>query len=285
VPPKKKRARPRSDAQRAAAKGRTKARNSDTLEGLARLGMATRGLLYGLIGVLALQIAVNGDDGEKADKRGAFATLSDRTLGRVLLAVLALGFLGYALWRLVQAGLDPEGRATGDRAGAVKRVGYAARGLLYAYFFVSVLPFVFTEKDAGDGDPAKKATDRALDIPLGRWVIAGVAVCLIGAGLWNGYRAVSGKFRSDLDDDCSAFVAPFALLGLGTRMALYGTVGGYLLKAALESDPGEAVGLDGALHRIGGGVAGTAALVALAVGLIAFGGFCVVQARYRRVFS
>ena len=271
--------------QRAAAKGRTKARNSDTLEGLARLGMATRGLLYGLIGVLALQIAVGGDDGEKADKQGAFEALSDQLFGRVALGVLAVGFLGYALWRLVQAVLDPEGRANDDTAGVAKRLGYAARALLYAYFFVSVLPFVFTEKDAGDGDPAKSVTDRALDVPLGRWVVAAVALCLIGAGLYNGYRAVSGKFRKDLDKDCSRFVAPFALLGLATRMALFGTVGGYLLKAALEADSDEAVGLDGALHRIGGGVVGTTALVALAVGLIAFGGFCLVQARYRRVLD
>ena len=283
--PSKTRAKPRSQAKRAAAKGRSKARNSETLEVLARLGMAARGVLYALIGVLALQIAVNGDNGEKADKKGAFEALSDRGYGRVLLGVLAVGFLGYALWRLVQAVLDPEGRANDDPAGVLKRVGYGARALLYAYFFISVLPFVFTEKDAGDGDPAKNVADRALDIPFGRWVIVAVALSLLAAGAWNGYRAVSGKFRKDLDKDCSRFVAPFALLGLATRMALFGTVGGYLLKAALKSDPGEAVGLDGALHRIGGGAVGTTALVALAVGLIAFGGFCLVQARYRRVLD
>lgn len=271
-------------ASRAKAKGRRKAKQSDTLEGLARAGMAARGALYALVGVIALQIAVNGDNGEQADKLGAFEALAQRSYGRPLLAALAVGFLGYALWRLVQAVLDPEGVAR-DGADRLKRVGWGLRALLYLWFFASVLPFALgSRREAGD-EKEQEATAALLDKPLGRWVVVAVGVTLLGMAAYNGWRAVSGSYAKDLPRKPSRWARPFAVAGLLARMALFGVVGAFLLRAAAQSDPDQAVGLDGALHRVAGGWLGTSALLALAVGLIAFGVFCAFQARYRKVLD
>jgi hypothetical protein len=278
------RTRRRSTARRAKSKARGKAQRSTALQVAARLGMGTRGVLHIVVGILALQLGLGGDGDEQADKEGAFERIADVPLGRLMLAVLAAGFLGYAAWRLVQAVLDPQHREDDDpwwkRYG--RRVGYGFRSLVYLWFFLTVLPFVLG-RDQASGGQEQQVTARVLDWPLGRYAVGAAALGLMVAGGSNLYRAVSRRYCKDLDPDADAWAAPFALSGLLTRAAIFGAVGWWFLQAARQSDADEAVGLDQALKRISGGTPGTVALLVLGAGVIAFGVFCLLQARYRDV--
>jgi len=252
---------------------------------VGRAGLVARGVVYTIIGVLALRIAFGAGGGEEADKNGAFEVLSRSPFGRVALAVLAAGFVCYAAWRLVEAVLDP------DRRGPWKRVLSGARALLYGSFFVTALTYVFEEKSSSDQD--QKHQDQSATLlgwPAGRVLVGGVGLALIGAGIWNGYRAVSGKYRdhlkkAEIDTDARPWITAIACAGLFSRAVIFSAIGFFVLRTALQADPDDTVGLDGSLRRLADQPAGPLLLSFVAAGLIAYGLWSFVEARYRRVLG
>ena len=140
------------------------AASSPWTERLARAGLVAKGITFGLVGVLALRVAV-GAGGDVEDRPGALHAIAQSPLGRILLGALAVGLAGYALWRLVLAVL---GRTleTGERVGALKRIGDAARALLYGWLAFSARSSCFdADEPAGQGNDEKELTARILDWP------------------------------------------------------------------------------------------------------------------------
>ena len=264
-----------------------RAANSKWLERLARAGLVSRGVLYGLIGVLALKVAA-GSRGENADKQGALTSLAHQPFGKVLLAAVAVGFAGYALWRFADAVLDTDGEGT-DLSGWAKRAADLGRGILYASFCVAAGRLI-TGSSGEDQTEEADLTAKVLGAPLGRVVVGLVGVAILAAGLWNGYRAISGKYKEKLQtwqmgDAVRRWVTPVATVGLFARMVVFLLIGVFLLKAAVRYDAQEAVGVDGALHRLVDRPYGPLLLAIVAVGLFTFGLFSLVEARYRRVLD
>jgi len=263
------------------------AAGSTWLEHLARAGLAARGLLYVVVGILAVQVAA-GHDNARADKQGAMQSVVRQPFGRVLVLLLAVGFAGYAIWRFVEAAVGPPGEDD-QRKAKVKRVGYAGRGVLYTFFFASAVKlFIWSNEAASNRRAEADWTARVLDWPAGIWLVQAVGLAAIGAGLYVGWRGLSGKFRKGLKSVEMGRAERVWIRGVGTvgmvaRMLVTVLIGAFLIIAARQHDPEGAVGIDGALKRLAESSYGPALLVLVACGLAAYGLYSFAEARYRRV--
>ncbi len=264
-----------------------RASRSTWLERLARAGLVARGLLYGVVAALALRVA-QGHEEVQPDKQGALQTVVRQPLGRLLVLLLAIGFAGYALWRFVEAAVGPPDEPDSRKA-TFKRVGYAARGVLYTFFFASAVKlFIWSKKAAVDENAEVDWTARVLNWPAGTWLVQAVGLAILGAGLYIGWRGVSGKFRKRLKAIEMGPAAKRWVRGIGTvgnvaRMLVTLMIGVFLIAAARQHDPGQAVGIDGALKRLADRSYGPILLVVVAAGLAAYGLYSLAEARYRRV--
>jgi hypothetical protein len=268
-----------------AAKGR-RAGKSSWVEGLGRAGLAAKGAIYFVIGLLAIEVA-RGGGGEKADTQGALSEISQKPFGRALLVVLALGFAGHALWRLAQAVLDRDDEGE-DAKGLAKRAGSLARGVWYGVLCGLTTTRIFGRGGGGGGKSEDKATGGVLDLPAGRYLVFAAAAGFLGAALFNFYRAVTCNFEKKLETHKMGLAEKKATTAVGVlghlaRFVVWSLVAAFLAKAAWEYDPKEAVGLDAALHKVAGQPYGEFLLLAVAGGLIAYSLYCIMQARYRDV--
>jgi hypothetical protein len=264
-----------------------RASRSTWLEHLARAGLAARGLLYIVVGILAVEVA-RGHGEARADKQGALQTVVRQPMGRVLVLLLAVGFAGYALWRFVEAAVGPPDERDSPKT-TFKRVGYAARGVLYAFFSASAVKlFIWAGKTRMAENAEVDWTARVLNWPGGTWLVQAVGVAVIGAGLYIGWRGLSGKFRKRLKSTEMGraervWIRWVGTAGMVARMLVAVVIGIFLIAAARQHDPGQAVGIDGALKRLADRSFGPALLVLVAAGLAAYGLYSLAEARYRRV--
>ncbi|HEX5613673.1 MAG TPA: DUF1206 domain-containing protein [Acidimicrobiia bacterium] len=279
---------PPSDLTDRLESARDEVRDSTAVEGIARTGLAARGVMYSVIALLALQIAW-GDRKDQADKDGALETVARQPLGKVLLVILAAGFAAYAFWRLVQVFVADEDV---DAKGVGKRLGYLFRAALYAVLSWSAVAVVLSSsersQDGRSGSDEREWTARVFEWPAGRAVVVAVGLAVIGFGLYNGFRAARGKWKKKLalheaSPMMRTWITRVAAVGLSARMIVYVLVGIFLIQAAWQYDAREAVGIDGALRRLADRAWGTWMLVAVAFGLFAYGLYSFVEARYRRV--
>lgn len=264
-----------------------RAADSTWLERLARAGLAARGLLYVVVAILAVQVA-RGHRDARADKQGALHTVVRQPLGKVLVLLLAVGFAGYAIWRFVEAAVGP--RDEDDRRKAnVKRVGYLARAGLYAFFAASAAKLlVWSSGNPGSDNAEADWTRRVVDWPGGTWLVEAVGVGVIVGGLYVGWRGLSGKFRKrlkagEMGRAERVWIRGVGAVGMAARMLVTVLVGVFLIVAAAEHDPGQAVGIDGALKRLAARSYGPTLLILVAVGLAAYGVYSFAEARFRRV--
>lgn len=249
---------------------------------LARAGLVARGVVYAVIGLLALQLAV-GDGGKATNQQGALKEVAQQPFGKALLVVLAVGLAGYAIWRLLRAALG-HGRSQDDNAG--DRISGAVSGLAYVLLCVTAIK-ILAGAGTGSGTP-KEATGGVLDWTGGPLLVGIAGAVLIGVALYQLYQGVSRKF---LDDSTTAQMNPQvlrALTGLGVfghiaRGVVFGLIGYGLIRAALDYDPDKAVGLDGALRKVQDASYGTWLLALVAIGLLGFAAYSALDARYHKV--
>jgi hypothetical protein len=268
----------------AAAAGE-RARHSTWVDRLARFGLVAKAASYALVAALALGLAF-GAGGKATSREGALATLAGETWGAVVLVALAAGFAAYGLWRLLQALFD----ADDDGAkGLAKRAGYLGRAILYAGLTYATLKIAIDGRGGGSQtEEARRTTADAFGWPAGRWLVAGVGIGILAAAAYNGYRAVTQKFEEkwtarSMSRAERTWGARIGTVGHFARMVVFGLIGAFVLKAAVEYDPQEAIGLDGALRKLLDQAYGPVLLGVVAAGLLAYAVFCLVEARYRDV--
>jgi hypothetical protein len=263
--------------------------HGDWVERAGRIGLVAKGVSYALIGVLAIQIPL-GQGGQAADRQGALRQLASESWGPAVLIALAVGFACYAVWRVIEAVIDRqhEGR---DAKGLAKRARSLGRGVLYAASAVLALALVRSGSSGagggGTGDE-KQETARVLDWPAGRWIVLAVALGFLADGLYNVYRGVTAKFRErlktgEMDQATERAAVASGVVGHVARGVVFALVGVFLAKAAIEYDPSEAIGIDGALLKLAQHDQGPLLLGAVAAGLIAYALYCLVEARYRKI--
>lgn len=280
-------------AQSAAGEAKQQAQHavgvaSPWLEGFGRLGYVAKGVVYTLVGVLAAQAAM-GAGGTTTDARGTLPQIIQAPFGQVLLAGTAFGLVGYGLWRFIQAGMDTENKGT-DAQGLLTRGTYVIIGVSHIALALSALQLLLgSDGDSSGGDSA--AQDRTawlLSQPFGQWLVGLVGVVVIGVAIYQWYQAYSARFREQLKlgEMSSAqqrWATRLGRLGFAARGVVFGIVGGLLTAAAIHAEPQEARGLGGALTTVAEQSFGPWLLGVLAVGLIAYGVYVLVEARYRRL--
>jgi hypothetical protein len=255
---------------------------------LARLGYATIGVVYLMIGTLATQAAL-GTGGAIEDTRGVLSAIGRQPFGRLLLGGTALGLSGFVLWRLVQACFDPE-RKGSDARGLLTRLGCAVSGVAYAALAVLAARMALGAGGRGSQEAEQEWTALVLAQPFGPWLVGSMGCIIIGVGLAHFYRAYTAQFMKEyatgeMSGRQQRWARWLGQWGLAARGVTFGIMGGFLLYAGVSADPSEARGLGGALVVVAQQPYGPWLLGVVALGLVAYGLFCLSQALYRRVVT
>jgi len=249
---------------------------------LARGGLLARGVVYGLIGALALAVAL-GAGGRPTNQQGAMETIARQPLGWALLGLLAAGLAGYGAWRLTRA---VTGRGREETDSAFDRVAAAASGISYLLLFAVAIE-ILVSAGSGGGSTSKQAAG-VLGWPAGTEIVAAAGAVLIGVGVYQGYKGLARKFmetsRTDqMDPPVRTAYAALGAFGHAARAVVFLLVGYGLIRAAIDYRPSEAGGLDGALRELAHASYGPVLLGVVSAGLIAFAVYSMADARYRKL--
>lgn len=252
---------------------------------LARAGYAAKGVVYVLIGGLSFLAAI-GPRGQTTGSEGALRSLLDQPFGRIMLSVVAFGLAGYALWCFVRAVLDPE-REGSDAKGIGKRAFQFFKGVVYAALVAAVVQMI-RGMGGGDDEGVRDWTAWVMSYPLGMWIAGAIGLTIVGYGVLQ----ISRGWKADLDDQLSfgrmnptfaRWVVRFSRFGMAARGMVFGAVGAFITYAAYQSNPRQARGVGEALATLERQAYGPALLGAVALGLIAYGLYQFILARYRRI--
>jgi Domain of Unknown Function (DUF1206) len=251
---------------------------------LARFGLVARGVVYFVIGALALALAL-GDGGKATDQQGAMKTIAGQPFGKVLLVILAIGLASYAFWRLTRA-LVGDGAEQRDEPS--DRVAALAGGIAYAALCVGAIGILAGSGSSSSSTKAKETTAGILGWSGGPAIVVIAGLVLIGVAAYQGNKGISKDFLEDAKtDEMSEPVrrgyTVLGVVGLVARAVVFALIGYGLIKAAIDYDPKEAVGLDGALRKLGDSSLGPFILAAVAAGLACFALYSTADARYRKV--
>lgn len=267
-------------AQRTASR----AADSKLLEALTRAGFVGYGVVHLLFAWLALQIAFGRSAGE-GDQSGALQELAGQPLGKFLVAAVAVGLLAMTIWQVFEAAVGH--RADHGRERTLERLASAGRAAVYAYFAWTAYK-VFQGASSSSADKQQQASEQLMGSAGGRALVGliGLAVAALGAGLiWYGLvKRFEKHLRSGLMSPATRqWSRRLGVAGYAAKGAAYGIAGLLLVVAAVSYDPDKARGLDAALRTLAEQSYGTVLLALVAVGIAAYGAFCFVQARYRKV--
>jgi hypothetical protein len=251
---------------------------------LARAGLVARGVVYFVIGLLALELAL-GEGGKATDQQGAMKAISGQAYGKVLLVLLAIGLAGYAIWRLTRAAV---GHGAEQRDDTADRVSALASGVVYAALCIVAIGILAGSGSSSSSQKAKQTTAGVLGWSGGPVLVAIAGVILIGVAIYQAYKGISRDFLEDaktgeMSESVRKAYTALGVFGLVARAVIFALIGYGVLKAALEYDPKEAVGLDGALHKLTQAAFGPWLLGIVAVGLAGFALYSIADARYRKV--
>lgn len=245
------------------------------VETLARAGYATKGLVYMLVGGLAA-LAALGPGGRTTGSTGALASIAGSTPGRIVLGLIALGLAGYVFWGLVRAGLDPE------NDGAGKRAYYALTAAIYG-----LLAFESARLALGAGGAAAGGAEHwsavVMRQPLGNVLLGAAGIALAAFGLqqvWRAWRSDVGRRLAlgALSRSARTWAIRVGRFGLAARGVVLGIIGAYLVVAAMQAAPAEARDVGEVLSTM---EQSPWLLAAVALGLVAYGLFNLIRARYR----
>jgi len=269
-----------------------RAASSRAVTVLARLGYAVKGVVYVVIGFLAILLAT-GHGGGTTDQNGALQAIYQSPLGegfgRVLMVVITVGLFGFALWSLIQALFDTEGKGRHAK-GIIARVGYA--GVAVSYSLLGIVAYQITTTGSASThnstSTAQNWTGLLLKQPAGVLLVILVGCVVLGIAAYlfrRGYRATFSRYLNlaTLDARARKGVITLGRLGNAALGVVFTIVGLFLVIAAVKHNPGDAKGLDTALGELLQQPFGPWLLAIVALGLLAYGGYSFAEARYRNV--
>jgi hypothetical protein len=254
--------------------------DSDWIDWVARAGLVAYGVVYVLIGWLALQLAW-GDRSGKPSSSGALRELAQQPFGGVLIWVVSIGMFLLALWQLLEAGFghrDEDGKKR-----IAKRLASAGKAVVYVVIGFSGVKIAIGSGSSGKGE--ETFTAKLMNLPAGQVLVAAVGLAIIGFGIFQLYRAWTEGFADKLDGEGrsgksgTAYIA-FGKAGYTARGVAFMIVGGLFVYAAVTHNAKKSGGLDQALFEVLDQPFGPVLLTLVAIGLVCFGLFTFAQARH-----
>jgi hypothetical protein len=247
---------------------------------VAGAGFIARGVVYALMGLLALGLAL-GVGGKTTSQQGALRTIGQQPLGEVMLIAIAAGLAGYSIWRLTRAVVG-HGQVVEDEPG--NRIAGLVSGIGYGGLAVIAISIV---AGSSGSQGTSQTTGGVLGWTGGTLIVGLAGAIVIGVGIGQIYHGISAKFLEQLKTDQMDERAKRVMRWLGTfgfaaRGVVFALVGFFLVKAAVEFDPQTAVSVDGALSKLANASYGPVLLGVVAAGLVGFGLYSVAEARYEK---
>lgn len=269
------------------------ARRHPGLVALCRAGWFAKGVVYALLGVLAVPIAwrgLTGDGGsdDEASQTGAVARIAQSSAGTLALWAVGIGLFLYVVWRIASLLLPAESSA---KAWAT-RAGYAISAAAYAALGWTAISLARSGGEGGGSQSEEsrvdKMTRQLMENSAGRWLVGLIGVVVIAIGIYFVVRGVKAKFRDELEPGGVGPVSEHQIVTLGRigwvgRGVVMAVIGWFLLQAALDFDPDEAVGFDGALRQMTSSTLGAVLALLVAVALVVYGAFCMISAPRARL--
>ena len=269
-----------SNAKRTASR----AADSKPLEYLARGGFIGYGIIHLLFAWIALQVAFQGSS-QESDQSGALQSLAGSGLGKTLLVLIAIGMGAMAIWQAFEAVIGPGGQQS--RTAKAERALSAVRAVLYVYLAWMAIK-VLKGANASMGDSYQSKSSSMMDNTGGRWLVGLIGLVVLGVGVGMFVYGLRRKFVSHLNTGQMTHGTrqPIIRLGMAGYMAkgvAYAIAGGLVIAAAVNYDPEKARGLDAALKALADSSSGVWLLGLIALGIAAYGVYCIAQAKYRKV--
>ena len=255
---------------------------------LARFGFFTKGFLFIVIGFLAMLVAIGSPEGKITAPTGALATIAQLSYGRVILIIFVCGAIGHGVWNILRGVADVDRAGTGWRGISMRVI---ASGVGFFYLFLAWTAWnIIVAARAAQADEAipKTLTSLLLALPLGTVLVFLIGLGIIGAGVHECYSGISGKFQNnfrmyELSEKERKTVTWLGFLSFTARALIFALMGYFFIWAAIDYNPNEAVGLDGALHALVQSYYGKTLLFITAAGLICHGILSLYEARVRRI--
>lgn len=252
----------------------------------ARIGIAAKGVVYCLIGGLTAMAAFNlgGGTGESTGRSGAFAYVLNQPFGEILLGLIAIGLLGYVVWKFIQAIKDPDHNGT-DAKGIARRLGFVFSGLVYGgiAFYAAKLVLGNGSSDGGN-DSRQFIVSKLLQKPYGEWVVGIIAGIIVLIGIWQIIKAITGKFKNHVREEAISHnerevYNNAGKIGYTARGVILGIIGYLFFRAAIQSSAEAVGGTNSAFHFLQSNW-GPWVMGVIALGLLAYGIFMIVRAKY-----
>lgn len=251
---------------------------------LAKIGLIAKGVVYSLLGVMAFMAAfhLNGQSPSETDKEGVFTLLSKQTGGNILLITMAAGLLCYCIWRFIQAVADTDDKGS-DKKGLATRARYLLSGLVYASLVMLIVKMLLN-KNSDKGGGSNGMVEQLLSKPFGQWLVGILALIIVGIGVYQIYYGLSEKYHKHVNKTVNEKYRKFILgsgkLGYIARGIVWLIIGWLFAKAAYNSNSSEAGDSAQAFQFLAEASYGTYLLAAVGAGLICYGLFNFVRARY-----
>jgi len=259
---------------------------SRLMETLARLGYGVRGLLYIMIGFLALQVAL-GKGGAPTDMKGAIAAISKQPGGLVFLWVILIGLVSYSLWGVVRAVFDPLQKGH-DTKGLLARGGFLFSAASYALLIPGTYGLISGTGSAASSGATQQSMTKIMSSPLGHWAIGLIGLAVIAGGV---HQIIEG-FNNSFDKQFQTYAMNAQEVKIATQLGRFGTatrgfifalIGVLMCLAVYQSSSNQIIGIDTVLKTILSQPFGIWLLGIVAAGLIAFGIYSMLSAAWFRL--
>ncbi len=252
---------------------------------VARIGLAARGVVYAVIGILAFQTAI-GSGGQTSGAKGAIQQIAQQSFGQILIIILGIGLISYTIWKFLQAALDPDNKGS-DKKGTVERIAWVFSGISYGV--LAIYAFSLSSGSGGSsggGGGSQEVTAKLMSQPLGLWLVGLVGLIMIGAGIYQVIKGYKEKFTekmnfAEMSEKEKSTALKAGKFGYISRGVIFVIIGVFFIQAAMSHNPNQAGGLDKALQEIASQSYGAILLGLTAIGLIGYAVYSFVLAKYR----
>jgi hypothetical protein len=252
------------------------------IEAAGRLGFATKAVVYGLVGGLAIAAAWQGGRAEGSE--GAIRKIGEQPFGQILLWITAFGLAGYAVWQFVQA-IVGSGRRDSSWMNVLRRCGFAVSAVIHVALAIYAAPVSLGA--AVQRGAEKSLAGSVLSLPGGQLLVGIVGACIIGFACREIFRSWTQRFMQDYQihkmSESQRKTAQYTgIVGLAARGVMFLIAGAFVVIAAVKVDPNQAKGLGESLELLARQPLGPWLLAMAGVGFLCYAVHCGTLALYRR---